>query len=677
MTRPAASPSPDASPRLERVSGALWLLPLLALAFVIYAWRIDVNPPGFYLDEASQSYNAYSIATTGQDEHGVAWPIFFQSWDSTATGNPVNEYLMAIVFRVFGPSILAARLLSVTIGFILSLALGILAGRVTGHRWATWIVAASALMTPWFLEVSRLVFEVVLFPLILTAFLLLLRRVYAKSSWAPLEMVGLALLLGLLTYTYTIGRLLGPMFAFGLILFASRSGARSIVATWLLFGLTLLPALAFNLANPGVLGARADLVSYITPGMSVVDIGAQFINHLLGNLSLQRLLLTGDPNIRHHVPVMGSLLAGTLVFAVVGLDRMVHGGWRDPWMRFVGYGLLVSLIPASLTIDEFHTNRLIAFPVFLMVFVAVGVAHLATRSRESRMVLIGLVALTAVQGSVFQVQFQRYGTERGGAFDAAFPGVFAAALAADSWPIYLRDRGDLPGYIEAYWYGALRGIDRSAFVHLRSDELAPPGAVVLGTDKNCGSCDVISEDGDYIAYREGRSPASGLVQNGDFEQVGSSPLGSFGAPIFGWSSSPDAMLLPGGAQTPTAHLVLRHTTDTTSTKQTTSALVRVAAESTLTLKAFVRAGDGSRTGGNRPGPKVTIALIEVDKGRQFVTWHTVTSELTSAASWPQVTIDPIRLDPRTVFVGVSCYLEPGGTLGDDVEIDDIVVSVAP
>lgn len=649
-------------------------VPLVIAAYALYAWRIDVNPPGFYLDEASQAYNAYTISVSGQDEHGTPWPIFFQSWDPSATGNPVNEYLMAAVFRIFGPSILAARLLSVTIGFILSLGLGLLARNVTGNRWAGWIVAGTALLTPWLLEVSRLVFEVVLFPFLLVAFLLLLRRVHAKATWSVAEMVGLALLLGLLTYAYTIGRLLGPMFAFGLILFATRIRAPSILGTWVLYGLTLVPALAFNLANPGVLGARADLLGYIKPGMAVVDIAAQFIDHVLGNLSLQRLLLTGDPNIRHHVPVMGSLLAGTFILAIAGLDRMIHGGWRDPWFRYIGYGLLASLVPASLTIDEFHTNRLIAFPVFLMVFVAVGVAHLAARSRESRLVLIGLVALTAGQGALFQIQFQRYGPERGYAFDAAFPGVFEAALAQNSWPIYLRDQGNLPGYIEAYWYGALRGIDRSAFVRVRSDELPPPGVVVLGTDKTCGSCDILAEDGDYIAYRAAGSPSDGLIQNGDFEQVGETPLGTFGAPIFGWSSAPDAALLPGGAETTTAHLVLRHTSEATSTKQVTSALVPIAPDSTVQLDALVRAGAGSRGGGERPRAAVTLALVEVDADRTFVTWHTATAQLTGDDRWLPVAIAPVRLDPRTAFVGVASYLEPGGSQGDDVDIDDIMVS---
>jgi hypothetical protein len=198
------------------------------------------------------------------------------------------------------------------------------------------------------------------------------------------------------------------------------------------------------------------------------------------------MLLTGDPNIRHHVPVMGSILVGTLALAIVGLDRVAHGRWRDPWTRYVVYGLLVSLVPASLTIDEFHTLRLIAFPVFLLLLVGIGAEYLDRRAAVHRLVLFGLVALTVAQALVFQLGFWRDGPGRGYAFDGAFPDVFEAALATGQTPIYLRDQGNLPGYIEAYWYGALRGMDRSSFVRLRSDEVPPPGAVVLGTDRSCG-----------------------------------------------------------------------------------------------------------------------------------------------------------------------------------------------
>lgn len=643
-------------------------LPLLVAAVLLYTLGVDRNPPGFYLDEASISYNAYSISLDGRDEHGVAWPLFFQTWDAGVAVNPVYVYVLAAVFKVFGPSILAARLLSSLAGFAAAALLGVVAGRATGNRWVVWVVAVSALLTPWLFQVSRLVFEVVLFPLVLTLSLLVVGRVAAKPRWSPWEIVALGVLLGLLTYTYTIGRLLGPMLAFGLVLFASRSRAMSILATWIVFGAMLIPALVFNLSTAGALSARAGLLGYISPDMSLVDIGATFLKHALANIDLQRMLLIGDPNIRHHVPVMGSILIGTFVLAIVGLDRVAHGRWRDPWTRYVVYGLLVSLVPASLTIDDFHTLRLIAFPVFLLLLVGIGAQYLDERSAAHRLVLVGLVALTVAQALVFQWGFWRDGPGRGYAFDGAFPAVFEAALATGATPIYLRDRGDLPGYIEAYWYGALRGVDRSSFVRLRSDEVPPAGAVVLGTDKSCGSCEILADDGDYIAYRAGESAAAGLIPNADFEAIGTTELDVYGAPIFGWSSSPNTALMPGGARTDTAHLVLGHITDADTTKQATSTVVALTDQTSLGLEAFVRAGPGTTS-----TVRATIALVELDADRQFVTWHTTTVELPAGGDWQQARIEPVEFDPDTAYVNVTSYLEPGGSLGDTAEFDDIVV----
>jgi 4-amino-4-deoxy-L-arabinose transferase-like glycosyltransferase len=653
---------------LTSMRRALPWLPLLIVAFGLYAWHIGTNPPGFYLDEASISYNAYSISLDGRDEHGVAWPVFFQTWDASVAINPTYVYLLAVVFKIFGPSIIAARLLSVVVGFAAALVLGLLSRRMTGSRMVGWFIAGSAFLTPWLFEVSRLVFEVALLPLVLASLLLVLQRANQKQVWTAWEIVAISGLLGLLTYTYSIGRLLGPILAFGLVLFASRMRLRSIVATWILLGLTLVPALVFNVSSGGAITARAGLLGYFTPAMSVIDMGAAFFSHVLGNLDLQRILLTGDPNIRHHVPVMGSILAGTLLVAVVGLDWLAHRGWRDPWNRYLLYGLLASLVPASLTIDEFHTLRLIAFPTFLLLFAAIGLARLEAEPVWGRRAVIGLAAVTVVQALVFQVQFQRDGPNRGGAFDADFPGVFEAALATGSSPIYLRDRGDLPGYIEAYWYGALRGMSQASFVRLSADEVPPPGAVVLGTDKTCGACQVLAKGGDYIAYRAGESTAEGLIANADFEEVGGAPLDTFDASIFGWSRSPNTALRPDGARTHGAHLALRHVTDTTDTKAVSSTVVAITGGASVTLEAFVRAAQA-----NRADIRVTIALEELDTNRQFVTWHTKTVELSPSGDWQQERIAPIQLDPKSAYVNVSCFLEPGGSLNDEAEIDDIVV----
>ena len=639
---------------------------MLSIAFTLYMWGIDSNPPGFYLDEASIAYNALSIANTGTDEHGVPWPLFFQTWDSSVAVNPVYVYALAAVFKVFGPSILAARLLSLIAGFVAAVGLGLVTTRTTGRRWHGVVIGGMAALTPWLFQVSRLVFEVALFPLVLAGLLLVLHRIHDKPAWSAGEVVATSILLGLLTYTYTTGRLLGPMLAAGLVIFASRSRIPSIGLTWVLFGLTLVPALAFNVVNAGALGARAALLGYIEPGMSIADIGARFLAQILANVDLGSMLLTGDPNIRHHVPVTGSVLAATLALAVVGLDHAFHRGWRNPWVRYLLFGLAAAVIPASLTVDKFHTLRLIAFPVFLLAIAGIGLGRLS--KRRATALTLALVALAVVQGGLFQYGFHRLGPGRGAAFDAAFPAVFDAALRAGSRPIYLRDRGDLPGYIEAYWHGALRGVDRSSFVRLRPDEVPPPGAVVLGTDKTCGSCEVIADLGDYIAYRSGQYAAAGLIPNSGFEEIGSTPLGVFGSAPFGWGGGADVALFAGGATTEGAHLVLRHGSETSSVKQAGSALVRVPPAATLRLTAFVAAApmEGSL-------PKLTIALVETDANRGFVTWHTVRPALNRGGAWQEVSIDTVAVDPRTAFVSVSIYLEPGGMIGDQVRVDDIVV----
>ena len=179
---------------------------------------------------------------------------------------------------------------------------------------------------------------------------------------------------------------------------------------------------------------------------------------------------------------------------------------------------------------------------------------------------------------------------------------------------------------------------------------------------------MLFEEGDYIAYRAGASSAAGLIPNGDFEAVGTTPLDTFGAPIYGWSSSPDTALAGGGAQSEAAHLVLTHLAETETTKQTTSSTVALSDEDSLGVQGFVRAGTA-----NQSVVRATVALLELDAAREFVAWHTTTVELPVGGDWQEIRIEPADLDPTTAFVYVSCFLEPGGSPGDAAEFDDIVV----
>ncbi|MCA1557589.1 MAG: hypothetical protein LC731_03500, partial [Acidobacteria bacterium] len=345
-------------------------LAVTALLYAFYVAGIGRNPPGSYLDESSIAYNAYLLARTGVSEEGVAWPLYVRAYTGpfSVYANPTYIYLLAAVYLFSPPGILAARLLSATLGFAAALVLGLLGWRISGRRTIGIIIALFAMLTPWLFEISRLVFEVALYPLTLALFLLALRRAETHERWAWTDCALLAATLGLVTYTYSIGRLFAPLMAFGLLLFArNRARLFDVLKTWLLFGMTLVPLLIFNRRHPGVLTDRFYLISYIKPQSRMSQIVPEFISHYIDNLSLFSLLLTGDTNPRHHVAGMGSFLAPIFILALAGIYLILKYHWRDSWWRFILYCLLISNISASLTLDQFHTLRMIPYPIFLLV----------------------------------------------------------------------------------------------------------------------------------------------------------------------------------------------------------------------------------------------------------------------------------------------------------------------
>src|SRR4051812_10383858 len=289
-------------PRSQNLKPKTLLLPaaVCVLACALYMVDVPRNPPGFYIDESSIAYNAHTIAQTGMDEHGEAWPLYFKAFGDYK--NPAYVYLLAAVFRVTGPSVAVARLLSAALGALAAVLLGLLALRLTRRVEAGVVVACSALLTPWLYESSRLVFEVAAYPLVCVLFLLALWRAASKERWSVFEVLALAGALALLTYTYSIGRLLAPLLAAGLAFFITRRNFKRVLMTWGAYALTLVPLLVYSLRHPGALAGRFSLITYITPQSSFADDARDFALHYLADVNPWRWLVTGEQNIRDHLP---------------------------------------------------------------------------------------------------------------------------------------------------------------------------------------------------------------------------------------------------------------------------------------------------------------------------------------------------------------------------------------
>jgi hypothetical protein len=501
MTRPD-----DGRGFLRRRGAALALAAVVAAAgFALYAADAPSNPPGFYIDESSIAYNAHLIARGGRDEHGVAWPLFFRCFGDYK--NPVYVYLLAALYTATGPSVAAARLLSAALGVAAALALGLLASRVSKRRGVGLMVAASALLTPWLFELSRVVIEVALYPLALALLLHALRRAREKERWTLPDAAFVAAALALLTYTYSVGRLLGPLFALGLVVFAARGRRASVLMTWLLYALLLVPLAVFHWRHPGALTGRFKLITYVTPESTRGEVAWEFVRRYVLNFDPWAMLVRGDPNYNQIASIYGTghFLAATFALSLLGAYLVLRRHRRDPWWRFVLYGLAVSAVPASLTREHFHMLRLAALPVLLLVLTVPALAWLTEpgAGRARRAALVALAALTLAQGSVFQWQYHASARSprRAHLFDATYPQlILPTALNPGRRPVYLADALPIPGYIQAFWHATLRGIPLSEFVLLPPDRPAPEGAVVITTEASCPRCLRLAESEPYTVY---------------------------------------------------------------------------------------------------------------------------------------------------------------------------------
>jgi hypothetical protein len=319
----------------------------------------------------------------------------------------------------------------------------------------------------------------------------------------------IAAALALITYTYSTGRLFGPLLALGLVLLLTTRGrVPALLTTWALYGLTLIPLLVYHRRNPEALTKRFNFLTYVSPETGYAEDAWEFVKHFAGNLNPWRMLATGDVNGYQiaHVPGAAPVLAATFALALFGAWLALKSARRDAWWRLFFYGLAASVVPASLTTDYFHQLRLAALPVFLVALCAPALAWLFERKRA---VLIFLVALMLVQGAAFRWQFERFATSpwRRHMYDADYPAkLLPAALAASPREIHLADSTSVPGYVQALWYGTAWGLPAGTFVRLREDEPAPAGAVVITTEDVRPRCRVLAESEPYTVCATDGAP---------------------------------------------------------------------------------------------------------------------------------------------------------------------------
>jgi hypothetical protein len=464
-------------------------------------WISPGNPPGFFRDEAAIAYNAYTIAHEGRDEYGARLPLYFESFRDYKS--PTFVYGLAGVFLVTGPSKAVARGFAALCMLAAILLVGWLGYVRTGSAAVGVAALAVAGFCPWLFELGRVAFEVALEPLFVCLVLVGVERASRLQRWTPFTALPVALALGAITYVYAGGRLLAPLLAAALIVVGVRERWRWLAIVWASFLVTQIPLLLYSRAHPGALSRRFDATSFITPGMSPFEIAGRAIWNYLQDWRLWHYVVAGDSKPYAHTPGASALLLASVVLGVAGLLIVLRHHRTDPFWRFVVAALLVSPIPAALTIDRFHAVRLAPFAVMLTVLAIPALAEVV----RSRRLAAAVIVAGAVQFALFVHDWTTDGPRRTGRFEAGIPGLLQQAWA-NGGTVYI-DYDDREPQALARWYALVKGIDQSRVVRLPDGGVPPTGAISFGREQPCDYvCRRVGRSGDYwIARVVGPKPA--------------------------------------------------------------------------------------------------------------------------------------------------------------------------
>ncbi len=375
---------------------------IASASIVGHTYHIDVLPSGFYVDESSIAYNAYLIAQTGHDEHGVAWPLYFKAFGEYK--NPLYIYLLALAFKCFGYSELTTRLLS---AFCWALGCGFtyLLGRRLFPEPAPRLYLLLCLgFTPWLFSLSRVSFELIaLFP-VLALFLLATYRAYEEQSARWALAAGVAI--GISIYAYSTFRLLAPLHAMAVFAcFPQRRYWRLHLFFAAGAVLAALPYFVYALDNFQNLTQRFSGLTYLNrDDMTVWEKVWAFCRRYLGYFNPKFLAAYGDPQRRHHTGYGGELLLPTVAMLGVGVLTLFTNGEvrKSGFARLLLAGMFLAPLAATLTIETHHSLRSFSMMIFVVLLSTYGVRYVA-RWRLAGAILV----LTAANAGLYAFNYFR------------------------------------------------------------------------------------------------------------------------------------------------------------------------------------------------------------------------------------------------------------------------------
>jgi len=350
----------------------LFLLAIIVLvAIFLRTFRLSDLPRGMTGDEAVRGLEASLVA------RGERYPVFFEE---NFGEEPLHAYLVAILFRLLGPSVLAIRAASALVGILTVPLFYLLVKELFPGKAGSWsivrILATAWLATSyWHVVYSRYGLEPILVPFFAVLIIYCLWR--GLNSGLRFFFLSTGFFLGLSLYTYQAARFL-PILVSVVLAYYAWSNRRFLHERWVdvlvmlvAFMIAVAPLAVYALNHPDVFFGRAVGVSIFNPelnqGSPIRALGVALVK------SAAMYGFQADLNPEHNParrPILDSM---TTAFLVLGLIIAVRR-CREVRYLFLVMWLVIMSLPAAVTAESLpHFSRAIGALPAVCIFPAIAV----------------------------------------------------------------------------------------------------------------------------------------------------------------------------------------------------------------------------------------------------------------------------------------------------------------
>lgn len=368
----------------------LLLFLIITLAFTLRIYELGKNPSSLYWDEASLGYNAYTIATSGRDEHGEFFPParFIAFGDYKPPG-----YIYASVpsILLFGLNEFSVRLPSMMAGVIMVIVTFFIVKELFKKDTIALLSSFLLAISPWSLQFSRAAFEANVAACfnLLGIYLFVLSK---RKKWTILPSI---IFFIFSFYTFNANRIIAPLIIIGLSLISARSLWKNKIwfLSSLIIGLIFLyPSISYlssresrirfqevsiftnleviKLSNQRIAIDQNSLVSRIIHNRRIL-FAIDFLKHYFDNFTLRFLFTHGDVNPRLSLQDMGQLYIWELPFLILGIYLMVRR--KEKGLLPLLIWLLIVPIPAGMARETPHALRITSILPTYQIISAYGI----------------------------------------------------------------------------------------------------------------------------------------------------------------------------------------------------------------------------------------------------------------------------------------------------------------